>query len=553
MGGNPVETKVEVPSVTDVLAAAAGVPNPIPPKSGGLLAKAWHYRKLALILGGSGITLGGGSYGYKYFTASPAKANAQVAVVTPKQEEPNPLPGSIKEDRWSAMPEVTPVKSEAPVVPDIKGPGLTIPEVKMPVIKPAAPSTDVPSIVAPPPSPGTDTKKAAEPSTLVLPPVPGADTKKQIKAAEPAPDVGLPAIPIVLPPSDKKKAAPEGDAFKATDPLTKDKTKPRTTSPAPLPSDVTEKKEKPATGPVIRIGGIETMPPAAPIPDVPTIAPPAATPVKKAEPAAAPMIPKIDLELPPITPPDAKKEVTAPPVPPITVPGPNKNDPPVVVPGKDKLSEVPTINLPDVSLPHHPKGDSPKVPVNVPMGNLIPSVPLPDLTIPPVGVAPPAVKKDNYEEDWHTWKTGDTFTLISQEFLHDTKYAAALEAYNKDRGKGGDRIIRVPPPYVLEEQFPHLINKTEKTETPEVKTTSGLRFEPAEPIKPAGRSTPASRRSGRHATRPVSRDGRGGESIREVARKTLGDSNLWWKLGELNPSIDPSRPIPAGMAIKLPK
>ena len=44
-----------------------------------------------------------------------------------------------------------------------------------------------------------------------------------------------------------------------------------------------------------------------------------------------------------------------------------------------------------------------------------------------------------------------------------------------------------------------------------------------------------------------------GETIREVARKALGDSNLWWKLGELNPAIDPGRPIPAGTTLKLPR
>src|SRR4029078_13738095 len=74
MGGNPVETKVEAPKVADVLAAVAGVP--APPKGGGLWAKFWHYRKLAMILGGSGLILGGGGYGYKYFNANPGKANA---------------------------------------------------------------------------------------------------------------------------------------------------------------------------------------------------------------------------------------------------------------------------------------------------------------------------------------------------------------------------------------------------------------------------------------------------------------------------------------------
>ncbi|HEX3148321.1 MAG TPA: hypothetical protein VHR66_09580 [Gemmataceae bacterium] len=576
MGGNPVETKVEVPNVTDVLAAAAGVPTP-PPKKAGLWAKAWHYRKLAMIIGGSGITLGGAGYGYKYFTATPGKANAEVAAVASKPEEPKGLPPTVKDDPW-ALPPVTPVKGEMPV-PPAKATDIVIPEVATPPTKSTKPDPDLPTLVLPP-NPGVDTKKTVKTDepTLVLPPNPGVDTKKTVKTDEPTlvlpPMPGadtkktteppaLVTLPDIAPPStDKKKN--DGDTFKATDPLTTDKTKPLPTGPAPLPSDVTERKEKPST--IIRSAGTDPMPPAAPpIPDVPTIAPPDAESTKKDKPKVSSIeidVPSINSPdtkkdttppLPPLTPPEIRKD-TVPPVPPITVPGPSKNDPPVVVPGK--TPEIPTVRMPDLTLPPIPNTDPPKPPMG---SDPIPMITPPDLTIPSVGTAP-AVKKDNYDEDWHTWKQGDSFTLISQEFLHDAKYAAALEAYNKDRGKGSDRIIRVPPIYVLEEQFPHLINKPEKTDKPEPtsppesKTNNGLRFEPAAPIPSAGRSAPAPATPTAAPPRDQYRVmAEGGETIREVARKALGDSNLWWKLGELNPSIDPARPIPVGTALKLPK
>ena len=85
---------------------------------------------------------------------------------------------------------------------------------------------------------------------------------------------------------------------------------------------------------------------------------------------------------------------------------------------------------------------------------------------------------------------GDTYTLISQEYLHDTKYAAALEAYNKDRRKAGERIIRVPPPWVLEEQFPGLIGNTDKPAVPEAKPTGNLKFEPVAPPTSGNRPAP---------------------------------------------------------------
>ena len=42
-----------------------------------------------------------------------------------------------------------------------------------------------------------------------------------------------------------------------------------------------------------------------------------------------------------------------------------------------------------------------------------------------------------------------------------------------------------------------------------------------------------------------------GETIREVARKALGDAGSWKKLYQLNPDIDPTLPLPAGTTVRL--
>jgi len=43
-----------------------------------------------------------------------------------------------------------------------------------------------------------------------------------------------------------------------------------------------------------------------------------------------------------------------------------------------------------------------------------------------------------------------------------------------------------------------------------------------------------------------------GESILEVARKTLGNARDWDRIYQLNPTIRPEFPIPGGTELKLP-
>src|SRR5262245_25380818 len=132
MGGNPVVAKIDSNEPANVLAQVAS--HSAPPKAG---SRHWHYRKLALIFGGSCIVLGGGAYGYKWFTAKPASANAQPeaqAVASAPTPEPTwTEPPSIKDDSPIELPPVRPVKAELPEVP-------TIPEVTAGPIKPPADS-----------------------------------------------------------------------------------------------------------------------------------------------------------------------------------------------------------------------------------------------------------------------------------------------------------------------------------------------------------------------------------------------------------------------------
>lgn len=582
MGGNPVETKVDVPqAAAAALAEAAGTPAAVPTRS--VFAALRKYRKLALILGGAGITAAGGGYGYKYFTANPGRANAQpeAPAVAAKPEAP---PVIIKPDETKppvldetplSLPPVIPVKNESPALPDVTPPPVKSPAAGLPDLK-------LPDL-APPPAPAAG-KSDTEPLPVTLPPVPGGPPV-------PAPAPTLPEIK--LPASDKVKppvAAP--DMFKAPEPPPIDPKKvDPTAAPAALPAGVTEKKVQPDTppAPVIRVQGIDPPPvkvPGAPkteVPAVPTIevpppapapakvdtapmidVPPPPAPVKKDDPVVPPPAPaaknddvpvisppmiggpkKDDLPPPPLGPAPKKDDLIVPPPPPAG--GASTDRPPAVKLPAVKVPDAPAVKIPDTG--------SPSVPPPI---NLDPPPPVGGSARP--SATPPEKKKDNFDEDWHTWKPTDTMALISREYYKTADYARALEAYNKDHRKPGD-IVRVPPPWVLEEKFPDLIGKADKAPDrsdraapPQARPdgADGLRFEPVAP-RSADRGVPPPAVVTNRSKDEYRVTAEAGETIREVARNALGDANRWKQLYDLNPGIDPTVPIPVGTTLRLPR
>lgn len=507
MGDNPLETKA-----TNVLAAAAGVPTPAPARS--LWAVGWRFRKLALILGGAGLVAAGGGYGYKYFTTGPGKVSAHddAPVAVARADEPK-----LGDD------------TTAPVVrpPEMPGKDDGLPSV-----------ADVKVPVAPVPD--------GDPAVIALPPlpvitVPAGDQKK--------PDEELPKdwFGLGTTTDRRRPAAGSADTFQAGEPLPVDpKRVDPTAVPVVMPGNTVDRKDTPTNtgGPVIPVRGVETPPapkPDAPpvaVPsdikvDVPIVAPPAGPMgAKKDDPAPTPMIPKLDIDIPPppaAPPPGAVKDETTPMVtaPGITVPSPKPGVPDVVVsPMTDvKAPEAPTIRLPGTV--------TPEAPVKAPV------------MMDPPAIAPPA-KKDSYDELWHDDK-GEPFAAISREYFRDPKYAAALEAYNRNRR---DKIIRVPPPWVLEERFPNLINKA-PDRSDKAAGNGGLKFEPVAPLPPSERTAAPAAAVTSRSNDEYKVTSESGELIREVARKALGDAGAWKKLYELNPGIDPTLPIPAGTTLRL--
>jgi hypothetical protein len=500
----PVENKVD--AVAKAADAAVALTSPASAPVATAKAGGWAVRqkRLMFIAAGAAVGIAGAVYSYKFFTADPGKATAQQnppAVAQSKPEEPaNPTAPTPDFNRRTMGHE--------PVL-DLGVPTIKAPDTKD--TKPApVPALDLEIPDIKPPVPGTkDTKPA---------PAPMLDLE--------IPDIKPPVVPdskdtkppvLIIPPSgvdakNTKPPVPEPDVFKA---------------PGELPTTVTDKKGTKDAAPVIRIGGTDPMPPMPPkkIDDQPPIPkidldipPPPPTPMKMGDTT----IPKIDLD----TPPPKPMRTDDPPLvsPPKIGPSPMNIDPPAISPRTDKVPDVPTIEAPTIKSPMI--GDPP----------------------PPPLIGSKGANKDNYDEDWHT-KLDDSFVQISKEYFKSPDYAAALEAYNKDRRKPGERIIRVPPPWVLEEQFPNLIGT--KSDKPEPKGAASPKPEPPAPTPPGERPAPppapVAGNNEYRVTAPA------GETIREIARKLYGDANAWQKLWKLNPDLDPTLPIPSGTALRLDK
>jgi hypothetical protein len=487
--------------------APATPPDPAAPAKAGLWTTLFRYRRAVLTVGGSAALMAAGAYGYKHFTADPGKAVAQ--------SEPPP---AAKPDEPVKRPAAAPTDDLDLVIPPVSVVGASD--------RPAAPKpADLDNLVIPPPPGGNrPTPTTDDPPPIVAPPIPKSDLDAPpIVSAPPIPEKSKPMA------DPDRYTAPERPAKIAADDDFRAPNRPKV-GPAPLPADVIEKKELPEVrGPIIRSGGTQDV-----------VAPPVP---KKDEPP----IPKIDFDPPPPPPPvpmtDRKDDTPS-----LIVP-PKKDDlPTLIVPPKDpatKKNDLPAIPKIDLDLPPSPPVKGPGPAVDVP---------------PPLGPMPPAVpaKKDTFDEDWHTPRAGEgvDFAAISREYYKTADYARALEGYNKDRR---ERIVRVPPTWVLEERFPTLVPK-DKPAIPEARPTANVTFDPAAAEPPSGRrpAPPPAAAGGGPVAIGSSNDeykvtAANGESIRDVAQKVLGNPNAWRKVWTLNPDVDPTQPIPAGTTLRLPR
>ena len=248
----------------------------------------------------------------------------------------------------------------------------------------------------------------------------------------------VPAVPVILPPAiptpslpAPKVEAPPAPAEKPKDPTTippvvavpagPTEAKPVTLPPSPFTAadgkPLTE--VKPAAVPVVP--NPVTLPPAeGPKPPVPTqttpvLPQPGFNTVPQAEPPTLPVTPK------PTTPPSA------------AVPLPAAGDNPF---------RTPDAAPPTAVAPFPPVAAEPQRPAL--------AAPLGAAFLKPAGAAD--VRTD-FDVELHDPKPADTYETISKLHYGDTRYAAALRAFNRNQLIGGGRNVEVPPAAELKRRY----------------------------------------------------------------------------------------------------
>ena len=167
------------------------------------------------------------------------------------------------------------------------------------------------------------------------------------------------------------------------------------------------------------------------------------------------------------------------------------------------------------------------------------AAPTPDKIIPVAAQTTTVAQADSWDEETYTCRANDTFKGISQQFYHSDRYDRALLLFNRNHPLAADWIrqdpptpaagqpVYIPPAHILEKRYAAAI--------------PGLSSLPAAadgPKQPAGYR--------QYKVRP------NGEMLLEIARRTLGASERWSDIHQLNKRYDPQKPIPPGTILWLP-
>jgi hypothetical protein len=241
---------------------------------------------------------------------------------------------------------------------------------------------------------------------------------------------------------------------------------------------------------------------------------------------------------------------------------------------------VPGVAPPGKVSPSAPAADDapekkigPGVPTPLPPGDALaqgPSgKPLPPLGAPPTSVAPAIVvpapgsdaramtpitpKVESFDEEVYNCRAGDNFLQISKQFYQTEACAQALLMYNRNHGqaaegvrkdppdlKPGDAVF-IPPMRILEQRHPALIPGLTPLGAPSGQGAGvTARSSPAPTVQPVKVVYPMYRVVGAN------------EGMYTIAQRALRDGMRWKEVARLNPSFNPSRPVPPNTILYLP-
>jgi hypothetical protein len=358
--------------------------------------------------------------------------------------------------------------------------------------------------------------------------------------SEPKPVVPIVAPQIVPPPASAPAPAPEPEK---PAPVLTDVKPPPPAEPEKAPAPIASFPDsKPAPEPEKPVAAPTDVKPPEPEKPAPVVAP---APLPEPPAPPAPAAPTVPLN-PPMTEPVAqpKRAVDMMPDPPAPVPSPL--NPSVTNPTGPNVTVIP-------ASAGSPSGAS----LEAPRGAAVPPQRDP-FAATPKPMAPPEPRRDSYLEEQHRWRPGDNFAAISTQYYSTDKYATALQKYNRDYplatremrqnppALAPGQVVWVPPPRILERDYAGDIGGLTPV-TPATPTSRPT----VEPVAPP----PGLANSGfGNAAGKMYRVRQPGESLQEIARRTLGDSGQALRVRGFNPTLsaDPRLPIPPGTVLKLP-
>ncbi len=177
----------------------------------------------------------------------------------------------------------------------------------------------------------------------------------------------------------------------------------------------------------------------------------------------------------------------------------------------------------------------------------------PPIAVPTAPGAGPTVaartpQVESYDEETYRWQANDSFEAVSTRYYNSKNYAQALLLFNRNHpraaaglakdppGLAEGQAVFIPPMRILEKQYPTVIPG----------------YQPATPA-PAPDATRTSSHSLPPSPNLQYRVRQAGEMIPIIARDTLGNSDRWSEIYQLNArSFDPSRPLPVGTVLSMP-
>lgn len=146
---------------------------------------------------------------------------------------------------------------------------------------------------------------------------------------------------------------------------------------------------------------------------------------------------------------------------------------------------------------------------------------------------------ESYDEETHRCTANDSFRAISQKYYQSDRYAQALWLFNRNHPMAAEGVQQNPP--VLQAGTAVYIPPTRILEKYYASALSGAA---------AGAETAAAAASAERQYRVR----RSGETVYDIARRTLGSGDRWMEIYRLNQQqrLDPMSPVPAGLVLRLP-